>query len=457
MTTINKVLAFHADFKCLWERTTPVKDGIILLVDVSHSMTSRRSELKAAFSAMLAMDPDAPRLDLPTLEKHTRLYGCSEWAMNDVIGTDQRLVVLTDGDDTHYDDDKIKTGVDDDGAFTYTELPFEQGRADMEQYLLKRRDAILQYFELLAIDVHIIGIGNEVKDLVQKASTKKNIVAAQVADLASVKEIVAIVQTAVRQSRRKQVKAATDAGTEVPAPIIYTKEQPVVVEAQEAPDFAEAVQKVDAKAAAIAFGETLPPARIKEMIHEAEKQAGLSDGPEQLVNYRRKAALWFIELAANEPDGARIPGALLGAQYSAIFTGPDGHQDKAWFRSMNVFLSKLRDAGVLSNGKTMVERWSRKIANKDFTAPDKAAMYAVGKGVRASAVRMLLEEAEYIPQDLELILREDAPKGVKKRKVEDEAVAVPESQADADEPHPATLGIKAPRLARSASVAPSVP
>lgn len=457
---INQVWAFNDTFKCLWKRKESVPDGVIVLVDISHSMNGRRAELKAAFSAAIALDPDVPRIDLPALNNHTRLYGCCEWLMHDLIGTEQKMLVITDGDDTHHHDSKIKTGVDADGHWTFTELEYPgkgvEVRDANDAYFEKRRAAILDYFAACAIEWFLIGVGDEVKELCAKAAKKRNVTVAAIADQANVNQIVGIVHTAVRNSRRKLIAKAAEDGAEEPAPIVYQADTPSVVAAMQEDGFKEGVRKVDEAASKMACGECLPLERIKEMFAEAEKQAGLDKDPVKLVNYRRRAVAWFLELAVNEPDGARLPGALLGAQWSSIYTGPDDHQDKAWYRSMNVLLGKLRDAGVLCDGRSMPgEKWTKHVQGISFVSPANCAMYGAGKGVRPAAVRELLFDNEWAPIDARLLLRAEGGGKGKKRKPEAEAqpVAVPESQADADDPHPATLGIKAPRLGRQASVA----
>lgn len=460
---INEVWAFNDKFTMLWKRAPPVPDGLIVIVDVSHSMNCRRAQLKAAFSAALALDPDAPRIDLPPLNHHTRLYGCCEWLMNSVIGTEQKMLVITDGDDTHHADSKIKTGIDADGHWTFTELEYPGHGTDVHEeyiaYCEKRRDTILEYFAACDVEWFLVGLGEEVKDLCRKAAHKRNMTVAAIADEANIKEIVATVHTAVRNSRRKKIAEAAEAGEDEPAPIIYEADTPAVVAAEREDGFEQMVTKVGATASKVAFGEALPLARLKEMFMEAETQAGLEKDPTEAIEYRRRAVLWFLELAGNEPDGARIPGALLGAQWSSIWIGPEGHQGKAWFRSMNQLLSKLRDAGVLSDGKGSPEKWSKVVEGLEFKSPSQCAMYGLGKGVRPAVVRELLADKEWGATDTHLLLRGDGTaNNANKRKAEDaepdgEADAVPpESQADDNtDPHPGTLGIKAPRLSRTAS------
>ena len=465
---IDQVWAFNDRFTCLFKRDQSLQDGVVVLVDVSHSMNGRRRELKAAFSAAIALDPDVPRIDLPTLNNHTRLYGCCEWLMPDLIGTEKKMLVITDGDDTHHADFKIKTAVDADGHWVFTELEYPAHahclHAAYEAYAEKRRAAILDYFAACDIEWFLVGVGDEVKELCAKASKKRNMTVAAIADQANVSEIVAIVHTAVRNPRRKLVAKAPEDGAEEPPPVIYQADTPSVVAAMREEGFKEGVRKVDEAASKMAFGECLPLERIKDMFAEAEKKAGLDKDPEELINYRRRAVAWFLKLAVDEPDGARLPGALLGAQWSSIYTGPEGHQDKAWYRSMNVLLGKLRDAGVLCDGKSMPEKWSQQVQGVAFVSPPNCAMYAAGMGVRPAVVRELLDDNYWAPIDVRLLLRGEGGGKDKKRKAEDEAVtapepvaeaepvAVPESQADAV-PHPAILGIKAPRLGRQASVA----
>ena len=193
---LNSLYTFNTVATKRFTSAVQSENGISLLVDTSASMKNVEIELRLAFSAAIALSSNiAQKFSLPVLENSTYIVTGLEAIFDEIKNT--RVVMITDGEDTE---------------FTRTVIPkrlpngeigsIELGKGDRHQ----RREAVLHFLtEVLNCNVHLVGIGAEVKDFVKLACRNPKIVVGHIETGTPPNEIVGTFEKTIGTTAKNEI------------------------------------------------------------------------------------------------------------------------------------------------------------------------------------------------------------------------------------------------------------
>lgn len=326
---INKVITFHSLNNVLYTNPEQRDNGKIVLIDISASMQHKVSELKLCYSMLQALS-DLKLPGIPTPNSRTNLIGLLMDLVREGIGS-QEILVMTDGDDNFHEIHEIPTSVSDDGTLTKTDV----GAFDhTEEYKERRQTAILDYItNVLKADVHIIGVGNEVKHLLRMAASRP-IVVAHVRPRATATEVASVMHSAVR-TRPAQCMTEPDAR-------IITIDNL----GNHGTASAELVEKVDANASFVSVGGDVWTKEVAMQKFEAAEHLAYADGTapsDDVIKYNRRVVVELLKLSQTH---GLVPGAIVGSKYRSLFVAPSKGEWK-----INKLLFQLKQNGFLVERK----------------------------------------------------------------------------------------------------------
>jgi hypothetical protein len=184
--------------------------GTVLLLDRSGSMNKHQPEVKAALSAWKCLTNTQGKYNIPEPDNRTSLLDALNDATREFPGL-QTVMVLSDGKDTSSVATEYIVRVND-GVPEMAPLP-PVGDA--------RDDAIIEHMVNLGIQVHIVGVGCDVKAFIKKAQVKggRTVVAAHLEKGSSPQDVAAVIKTVAKTGRNRAA-----AGDLYPEPTLITSE-----------------------------------------------------------------------------------------------------------------------------------------------------------------------------------------------------------------------------------------
>jgi hypothetical protein len=333
-------------------------DGQSVWVDVSSSMELLLGELKAALSAYKVMSNIGASLVLPKPDGATNLFGnIAKFVRSGQLGN-QQLVILTDGVDNNHDITSFPVGLDATGAAVHKQVQRDMFDS-FADYMNARQEAILEYLESIGAKVHIIGIGNEVTNLLRLASQRR-MVAAHIPQGSNNAQVANVLQATLLAPDRARLDRSNFATAEMHAAAGEAR----IVTIDNLADVEPSLDVVDAaqrEVARVVVGEdAMTIDEFKSIFEQAEEAANLQEAAKR---YTRAVVLWLLNLAAdheNEP----MPGAAIGSKLSKVFQAPEGCET---FWPVNQLLAKLRERGLLTAKRVDEVSFSHSGRTRNFT------------------------------------------------------------------------------------------
>jgi hypothetical protein len=223
------------------------------------------------------------------------------------------VFLLTDGEDTEVGRTSIPVGLSPTGELVHREVHTASDR----------RTAVIDFLENVALcDVHVLGVGNEVKDLVTTLSRGSRIVAGHVDCGANPREMIGLINAVL---------------SETPDTGLITVDSPSVAPPSDGDEEWIAVAAKD-----VVVGLAVDALFLEQVLFAAETSLGLP-----ACAYTRAAIAWFmLELRRRGP----LPGAVIGGKRTRVFQGPPDR--RRWASDVNALLSKMvGDRSLVALGK----------------------------------------------------------------------------------------------------------
>lgn len=297
------------------------EDAAVVMTDISGSMGGNTNELRVAISGLCALAGWTHRPTVPTPNGGTNIYGAVRQVIESAGFGNRKLILLTDGCDNHHSNCEFQVGITETGDPDVLRLsPGDYNSYDA--YLLDRSKAVLSYLEYKKVDVHLIGVGNEVKDLLAMATSSRHVVGVcHIPERATAAQIVGLLGATIKKERG----AASG--------VLTVENLPQV------PDSADAfVVAVEQAASTIDVRDCLTADDVKKVFSDAEEAAEV---PLSVARDARGAVLWLAKTSIEMQRP--IPGATIGGKLDPMFVrhGPD------W--RLNQLLFHLKQHGVLES------------------------------------------------------------------------------------------------------------
>ena len=397
---VNAILPFNGEIDLKPSYKAKVDEyhlrGKIVVVDRSASMMNAEREFGVALSMIIALGGLKRDITVPTPSGSTNLIGKIKSIVESGSLKEQELIVITDGQDNAHDIDEIQIGVNDDGQEITVKL---DNTGHYETYMKKRQDAILKYMEFLGCQVHLIGIGNEVKNLLKMAAPHRMTVA-HIENGASSAEIANVVNAAIRITRSNALNAESTEATE-------THAQARIINAGNLagiePLSKEDVTMIEQNSSKIHVTDDVLTIESFKMLFEEAEANVLTDINDEAKLYTRGVILFLMNLSLTQ--GA-VPGAAIGGKYSKVFAPPAGVT--RW--PVNQLLSELKKQKLITSTRHEKVTFLHDKKTRNF---NKVECYEVVPSVRP-LIPDLLTDCWTIPADQ--LVKVDA-----KRKRDEEA------------------------------------
>lgn len=181
-----------------------VNDGTLLQIDCSGSMKYHQDEVRVALSAWKCMTNTQGQYNVPTPSNQTAILDAVNQALEEFPGL-KNLVIITDGMDNASRATEYIKAVNEDDSLEMAPLP---GNPD------PRRDAIIDHLANMGVKVHLVGVGNEVKEFIQRTQKRRGskIITAHIPQHASAHDVAAVMHTVVKRKHSvAPASAAEDA------------------------------------------------------------------------------------------------------------------------------------------------------------------------------------------------------------------------------------------------------
>ena len=383
---VNAILPFNGeiDLKPSYEVKADEyhERGKIVIVDRSGSMSSLDHEFRLVMSMINALAGLGRDITVPNPGGSTNLIGKIQSIVKSGSLKKQELIVITDGLDNAHHINKIQIGVDDDGQEVEVVL---DNSGHYETYMKKRQDAILKYLEFLGCQVHLIGIGNEVKNLLKMAAPHRMTVA-HINNGASSEEVANVVNAAIRITRSyalTETDAETDAETHAQARIINAGNLAGIH-----PLSQEDVTMIEQNSERIHVTDDVFTIESFKMTFEEAEAITLTDVNNEAKRYTRGVVLFLMNLSLTQ--GA-VPGAAIGGKYSKIFAPPTGVT--LW--PVNQLLSELKKQKLMTSTRYEKATFVHNNKTRNF---NKVECYEVVPSVRP-LIPDILADSWTVPPD----------------------------------------------------------
>tara|TARA_B110000902_G_C14188921_1_gene543406 strand:- start:40 stop:1224 length:1185 start_codon:yes stop_codon:yes gene_type:complete len=312
----NRYLDFNGGAVYLWTNPEQKPDGVNLATDVSFSMECRLSELKLIRSMFFAVFNVQHRHPIE-IGGQTSIADAVK-KLSVLMGPEEKLVVVTDGDDTASTSWKFESALPVPHDPTSTAYP-----EYYEDYKGRKRASLLDYIEQTSnAEIFLVGVGEEVKDFLAVATRPgRRMQVAHIPDGADAKTVATVIKTGLKAPKR---------GADAPYEIISIDAPTTsLVEATEEEE--AAVSNVAATLSVDGFSMSVE--QLKKSIEDAETSVNSQDVD---LKYARACLLWFFTeiLKVNKP----LPGALLGGKYNHVFADSGAIGKKT---NLHVHLNKM--------------------------------------------------------------------------------------------------------------------
>ena len=314
--------------------------GKICVVDCSHSMVDHKKEITLTLSMLKALSGLDSVPPVPNASGSTNLIGKIKKIVEDPGFGAQELVIITDGLDNQHDINDFQVGVTQSGEPQMINIKKENYNI-FEDYMRARQEAILDYLTFIGAQVHLIGIGNEVKQLLNMAASRPMTVA-HVPRSATASQVATVVGAAIKIVRDTAVSATDfstpeEHATASDARIITVENlcgQPVAEQEQ--------VERIESDAELVYIGDdAFTVESFKKAFATAEDASAIAENAKK---YTRGVVMWLVKLSLTH---GKVPGAVIGGRFAKVFAPPESAGD--W--KVNKLLSELKKVGILVGKK----------------------------------------------------------------------------------------------------------
>jgi hypothetical protein len=190
--------------------------------------------------------------------------------------------------------------------------------------------------------VHIIGIGNEVKELLKMAASHPMTVA-HVPQRATASQVATVVGAAISIVRDTAVTTADFSTAEEHATATNARIITVDNLCGQPAAAAEQVQAIESDASRVYVGDdAFTVETFKEAFAKAEDAAPIAECAKK---YTRGAVMWLLTLSLAQ---GKVPGAVIGGRFAKVFKPSEGAGDN-W--KVNKLLSELKKTGIVTAKK----------------------------------------------------------------------------------------------------------
>ncbi len=375
--------------------------GKVIILDRSGSMEAQEDEFKLVLSMCKALGGLDVVPPVPKPTGRTNLIGMIKKIVEDPNFGEQELIIVTDGEDNQNDINDFQVGVDENGEPRMVTINKDDYPSKAE-YARARQEAILDYLEFIGAQVHIVGIGNEVKGLLKMAASRPMTVA-HVPRHANASQVATIVGAAIQIVRDTAVAVADFSTSEEHG--AATDARIVTVDnlcGQPAAE-AEQVAAIASDAARVYVGDDAYTVEtFKAAVAAAEDATPIAEAAKK---YTRGVVMWLMKLSLTQ---GKVPGAAIGGKFSKVFEAPEDAGE--W--KVNKFLMELKNRGILVAGKQEEKvQFVLEGVTRNFT---KVVCYEAAPRA-AHLVQQMADDAEWATPESELVQKDKK----KKRKREE--------------------------------------
>ncbi len=389
---INAILPFNCDIDMTPCYRAPdhefVPEGKVCLVDVSTSMKEFEAELKLSLSMLYALAKLNSVPPIPKPGGNTNLIGKVKKIVEDPSFGKQQLVIITDGMDNQHSEKDIQVGLTQNGEPKMVHIDKDSYK-NFEEYMRARQEAILDYLTFIGAQVHVIGIGNEVKDLLKMAASRPMTVA-HVPPKATAHQVATVVGAAINIVRDTAVDendfSTSEELTKASDARIITIENLCGQDVAEQ----EQVERIESDARLVYMGDGAFTAEsFKEAFSTAEEASSIADGAKK---YTRGVVMWLMKLSLTH---GKVPGATIGGKLAKLFAAPESAGE--W--KVNKLLSELKKVGILEGKMEQKVQFAVENHLRNFT---KVVCYeAAPRAVHL--VRTMADDSEWATPEANLV------------------------------------------------------
>ena len=317
------VYAFNTKLECLWRneefneepnRFNGQKLGV--LIDASGSMNDHQPEVKLILSALKCMTNTIGQFNAPKPNNQTALVDAVNLLIADrLMEGVEKLIILTDGLDNASKTKRLIVSLNEDGEHVYGDMP---NTHDMET----RTRAVATHLDAQNIEVHLVGLGSQVKDFFSVAiAPGRGLHTAHIEKGATAETVGAIVSTVVRRTRRDRKNTTPDQTivAESAVAIGAAEAAAIATEAVRTTTAAERRSNPNLLIDGPPFDEDLQKKYIEHIInsetHKSYTPAATesSDAP-SLADYVRDLLDVFREIVHVSGSASPVASAILGGQ-----------------------------------------------------------------------------------------------------------------------------------------------
>ena len=414
---LNALLPFNGDIDLPPSYTAPPDKfhpkGKVVILDRSASMESQEGEFKLVLSMFKALAGLKAIPPIPKPTGRTNLIGKIKKVVQDPEFGEQELIIVTDGEDNQNDVNVFQVGVDENGTPRLVNID-KDNYPSLAEYARARQEAILDFVSFIGAQVHIIGIGNEVKPLLQMAASRPMTVA-HVPRRATASQVATVVGAAISIVRDTAV-AAADTFSTAEEHVAATDARIVTVEnlcGQPAAE-AEQVAAIESDAERVYVGDDAFTVETwKAAFAQAEDETPIAEAAKK---YTRGVVMWLVKLSLVQ---GKVPGATIGGKFAKVFEAPEGAGE--W--RVNKLLTELKKVGILSGKQEAKLQFVVEGVSRTFT---KVVCYEAAPRA-AHLVRQMADDAEWATPEAELVQKGNHTK--RKREEEGETSPSPSEEA----------------------------
>lgn len=330
--------------------------GKKILLDVSGSMEREKDELKLTVSMLKALAGLDSLPPVPQPTGQTNLIGKIRKVVQSPDFGEQELIIITDGLDNQNEINDFQVGLTENGEPRMININ-EENYGSHDDYMRARQEAILDYLTFIGAQVHIIGIGNEVKQLLKMAASRPMTVA-HVPRRATASHVASVVGAAINIVRDTAIatgdfSTSEERGTASDARIITVENL-----CGQSPAEQEQVNLIVSDAGRVYIGDdAFTVESFKEAFSTAENAVAIT---EEAKKYTRGVVMWLMKLSLTK---GKIPGAIIGGKFAKVFAAPESAGD--W--KVNKLLSELKKVNILVAKKEQKLEFVLESRSRTFT------------------------------------------------------------------------------------------
>jgi hypothetical protein len=358
--------------------------GIHLLTDVSDSINQmgRVSEVKLGVGAIAAVTGHVGALKLAAIGRPTSLVDAAR-VVAARIKPKSKMVIITDGDTNSDKTWQFATPKPDQPNHGAKQELWDSYNEELAKWHDAKREAVLAELERMFdidVEIHLVGVGEEVKKLIHKACKPgRRFKASHLSGKSTAAQVTTVIRTTLESAPRD--KEAEVQAIEIDAPL--------------AKDFEATAEQAAATLNSAGWVTTaggLAPNEVKAVIEEIEKAL---DMPVDKAA-GRTALLWFFEQICKR--GEPLAGGLLGGKTTHVFVDPAYPSQSLWHSYLNKMLTRLKPL-VAQHPKVDSVTYDMEGVTFKYT---KVNTYSLTEKLSAEVIGVLKADREWCPEECTL-------------------------------------------------------